>query len=352
MIVCFSNSKNIIKYLPNVVRDWIILQFYFRNRTLSNILQQSSGRKFTLKEENLMRKCQFVLLTILTTLLISTNAFAIFKVATYNIRNYNYDRYAGQTNDTELVNVILGINADLLAVQEIRNLPRFQDLVNTLLPQYKLVLSKCGGTGQQKLGFLYKPTILNLLGFTEDLRLSLTGKCYKGLRPVAIAKFNIVGSDVDFLALSVHLKAGGYQSSADKRSTQYSLLTQIMRELKAQHQTENFIVAGDFNTTDYIRKNHNYRRFIKFQMKNRMEDMATRIACSAYWWGGINDGLMYPSVLDHVMFSHSLFTKFNSFKPSIGAHCGRNACKLVSRDMLGLTYASVSDHCPMSGTLY
>jgi endonuclease/exonuclease/phosphatase family metal-dependent hydrolase len=294
--------------------------------------------------------------TLCITCLISLNLFAakpITRIATYNIRNYKKSSLANSptTHKTELLNIIKTTKADLIAIQEIVDDYDFKSFVRRYLPSFKVALSKCGGLGNQKLGFLYNTKVYQLQEFYEDHSIKdRASECKSGLRPAAIGIFKKKYSRLKIAAISVHLKAGGGQNNADIRYKQLKKLSKIIAGLRDDNY-KHLAVMGDFNTTDYLLGNHNYDRFVDFTLKNNLIDFSEELECTAYWWGGIDDGLNYGSVLDHVMISESLYDSFDSSHSKVMAHCNKVRCKAKDDITLGRSYTQVSDHCPVVATL-
>ena len=279
----------------------------------------------------------FVLFTI------QVNALTL---ATYNIRNFDYDHFEDvATNKEELSKVINGLKADLISVQEVINLDAFKTFVEQYLPLYDYILTKCGGAGHQRLGFVYKRSKFQIKKFDEQ---KVGGKdgCHKGLRPAAIGTFKITGSTKTITAITLHLKAGGQQRNANIRLEQYKLISTLIRNLKSKG-LSNIIAFGDFNTTDYIFRNQNYDRFINFVDDNSMRDFSSNLTCTSYWWGGIEDDIQYPSLLDHILVTKEFLREFKYFKVNAKAHCQKVLCSEASAEELGMTFKEVSDHCPV-----
>lgn len=295
-------------------------------------------------------KLGFNALPFLSLLLIfASSAKADLKVAAYNIRNFDYDSRAdAHTDKKELVKIIKSLKADLLGVEEIVNQKALYDLVRDSLKNYKLVLTQCGGRGRQTLGFLYNPQVLELVSFEQSMATNLNEGCDKGSRPMAVGNFKIKESGVKFTAVQVHLKAGARQSSADKRFKQYKAIGKFM---KRKSFSKDFIIMGDFNTTDFWKENKNAQNFRNFAEQNSLENTTWEIGCSSYWWGGIDDGLEYPGLLDHILISRSLLRKFNGHEEETAAHCKKVSCEIASSKELGRSFTSVSDHCPMATVL-
>ncbi len=299
---------------------------------------------------------KFTTLTALMfTVFFSSFTFAL-DIVTYNIRNFDKGDAAvapavGIPTNKELLKATLkSLNADLFGIEEVVNQTAFADMINTALPEYAFALSACGGTGNQKLGFLYKKSKLRLNSFKEDARLSAGGQCNKGLRPAAIGNFTYLPTNMNFTAVTVHLKAGGAQPNADVRFRQYGIISQILGEIRQKGENK-IVVMGDFNTTDYILRNQNYTRFIEFIDANQLIDFSSEINCSAYWWGETDDNIDAPSILDHVIVTQEFNSMFKGHTTQVKTHCEKVQCKAASPADLGITYKEVSDHCPVQASL-
>ena len=310
-----------------------------------------------------MARWHFYVLLILCIGINAPESQSSLKFTSYNIRNFDADSFhsvkgrSGISTDTSyLAKVLKNNRADIVAVQEIVNKTHFVNFIRHYFPQYQVVLTQCGGAHRQHLGFVFSRHRFQLKGFTQDMRLSKTRRnqqiqCYSGSRPAAIAVLREKNSNIDFVAMSVHLKSGGTKSSADKRFFQYQTLTQIIKEWRARG-FANFAIMGDFNTTNFLKRNHYYHRFVNFLKQNRLSDFSASGKCSSYWHGGKNDGKEYPSMLDHVLLSGPFLKKVRNFKTEAMAHCQISQCQISSRKKLGHHYKNVSDHCPISVSLF
>jgi endonuclease/exonuclease/phosphatase family metal-dependent hydrolase len=298
---------------------------------------------------------QTKLIYLMLALLYSVSLWAEFKVASYNIRNFDYDyRRRTHTNKKSLLKLLQTVNADLYAVQEIIKSDNFIEFVSTNLPEYGVKLTKCGGAGRQKLGFIYRKSRLDLISFKEDERLSLT-TCSRGVRPAAVGYFTLKQEgdrpDLPFVAVNLHLKAGNLQQNANIRTQQYQIVSQMRQEFIEQG-SMNHLILGDLNTTDYNQRNHNYQTFVDFVSQNSLTNLAADLKCSYYWWGGQNGNGKYRGVLvDHILLSDSLLEQFTNHTTQLFAHCGQLACQDTPYRELGANFKEVSDHCPMMATL-
>ncbi|MEX0798480.1 MAG: endonuclease/exonuclease/phosphatase family protein [Bacteriovoracaceae bacterium] len=279
-------------------------------------------------------------------LFVAFSASAALKIGTFNIRNF--DKPGTNTNKKLLKEIILNINPDLLAVQEIFNESSFRSFIQKEFSGYKIILSKCGGGGSQKLGFIYKTSSLKALSSYEDKRLSsaLNERC-GSLRPAMVGLFKDLEKNEVIAALSVHLKAGSGSRNFSRRAKQYDALKVIFDELK-QKGYKNILAAGDFNTTGWDLRNADFHNFEKFLNGVSASTTASKVACSSYWSGrDYQDGIEEASTLDHVVYTDNFYNG-PSQAPQVGGHCALANCQDVPESELGEGYQSVSDHCPVS----
>jgi endonuclease/exonuclease/phosphatase family metal-dependent hydrolase len=286
---------------------------------------------------------------ILLAMLASLSLHAAITIGAYNIRNFDYDeRYRIRTNKAELSTMLKNLKADVLSVEEINNKAEFEIFVTTQIPGYKVAISECGGEHGQHLGFIYNTATVDLLSFNEDLTIA-GGGCNSGSRPLAIGLFQIKSSKQKFYGMTAHLKSGSDPQSVAKRTVQYGQIKQIVTELKTKTGVQDFYIAGDMNTTEYLSHGADYQLFTKLVKELGMFDLSQDMACSAYWWGGTDDGIEEPSLLDHVLVTPGL--RKTSNKAEAQGHCKKVSCRKASLAELGVSYETVSDHCPVTATI-
>lgn len=279
--------------------------------------------------------------------------YAAMTIGGYNIRNFDYDeRYKIRTNKPALTNIITSLNVDVLSVEEINNTKEFEIFVETNLTGYKTALSTCGGAHGQRLGFVYNTNKIELLSFNEDLSISepgTDGQCNNGSRPLAIALFQNKETNQRFYGFTVHLKSGSAANAIAKRTKQFEIIKNVVNELKTKTGVTEFYIAGDFNTTEWLSGGADYKSLSKVTREMGMINLTAKMSCSAYWWGGSDDGIESPSLLDHVLVTPGLLKKQTSAQAS--GHCAKVACRAASTKDLGLSYEGVSDHCPVTATI-
>ncbi len=299
----------------------------------------------------------FRIISLLISVFISLNVAASIRLASYNIRNFDYDeRSHTPTNKSFLVETIEELNADILAVQEINEKEVFKRMIEkNFFGKYSTELTNCGGHHEQKLGFVYNTTKYTLINFEEDLRTSNPNdrrqtqrqNCNQGSRPLAIATFENKLTHEKIVAISVHLKSGGRPKSIQKRFQQHAIIRDVVKNLK-QRGLNRIVVMGDFNSTEYILKNNNQQKFVQSVQQMDMLDSTKNLKCSAYWWGGVDDGEQYPSTLDHILVSPELLgSKSKTITTTSYGHCKALNCQVTDERFMGISFDQVSDHCPV-----
>lgn len=282
--------------------------------------------------------------------LLTSSAFAALNVGTYNIRNFDYDERARtHTDKPALQNILNDLKFDLLGVSEINNVPEFESFIASNMQGYAARLSTCGGAHGQRLGYVYNKNKLKLLAFNEDLSVSnpgTPGGCYAGSRPLAIAYFEEIATREKFYAIQVHLKSGGNPDSYNKRAKQYDVIQKVVKELVSKGHKQ-IVLTGDFNTTGYTLRDQDYSRFTGMLRNAGLVDLSASVACTAYWWGGTDDGIEDPSHLDHILATPDFF-KNKQAKTQLHGHCKKVSCRSASPAELGVSYEGVSDHCPQT----
>ncbi|OUR94866.1 hypothetical protein A9Q84_17310 [Halobacteriovorax marinus] len=282
-----------------------------------------------------MKTCS--ILKIVFLLLISLNSMGL-SVATFNIRNFDMNS-PYSTDKSALTKILKDVNADIFAFQEIVDTENFKILMKKVFPKHKLVISKCGGFAKQKLALLYNSKKFKFLRVIEDSSFQYSEGCHRGVRPLLKVQLKNISDNSTFWALLVHLKAGGSSRDIEFRKKQISLLSKSISRL------QNYIILGDFNTTEIDNSRSDY--FFDLVERYHLTDSSKSLKCTNYWSGGISDGLFYPGQLDHVLLSKNLKKKYSSHKYSVYSHCKINQCSISNSHDLGESFKNVSDHCPV-----
>lgn len=287
-------------------------------------------------------------------LVISLSAHAL-TIGAYNIRNFDYDqRYRISTNKAELSTMLRNLNVDVLSIEEINNTKNWDAFVASKLPGYDTEVSRCGGQHGQRLGFLWNKNTVEMLSFNEDLSIvepGTPGSCDAGSRPLAIALFRVKATGQKFYGMTAHLKSGSNASSLKKRAQQFEILKRVINELKSKTGVKDFYFAGDLNTTEFLNRGADYALLTKVVRDLGMVHLTANLKCTAYYWGGTDDGIETPSMLDHIVATPGLVKNKSAAAARVMGHCQKVSCRQVPIKDLGISYESVSDHCPIAATV-
>lgn len=282
----------------------------------------------------------------------SSAVLSATRFATYNIRHF--DSQSTRTNKAELKRILDDLGADFITVEEIVNTSSFKTFLQKNYPNFRVVFSRCGGGGKQKIGFVYNAFKFKLNKYYEDARFSdpaaPSGQASCGrLRPVLVGYFEKLKTREEFVVLGVHLKAGGQTRSYNTRKIQYLMLANLVKNLKRKGQND-ILVMGDFNTTGYNLNDRDYHNFSDMLADVKMETVAQKINCTAYWSGANrSDNIEESSVLDHIVYpTNFLGERAQTIK--VHSHCKKVRCQNTSEKRLGISYKEVTDHCPVSIT--
>lgn len=284
----------------------------------------------------------------------SAQAYATFKISSYNIRNFSQleghelaeKEREGATDPTALALTLKESKSDIMTFQEIINASLFEQVLAQQFPTHRLLVTECGGTAEQKVALAYDEKVFKLERYDEEWRVSLSTRCNFGLRPALVAWLKHIRSGKRIAVIVVHLKAGSGDRNRATRRDQHLVLNTVIEELQTQN-FDDIILTGDFNTTSFIEQTPGAQQFEEFLKENKLKNLTSKVGCSSYWQGAGIEQTMVPSHLDHIL--HKGNSRF-SVSASLG-HCRRNKCEEASRDALGATFNHVSDHCPIQAEI-
>lgn len=266
---------------------------------------------------------------------------AAVRVVTWNLRNF-----PDEHQDLDLLQARLeSLDADVIAVQEIKE----PEALRALLPRWKLAISERGGRGRQKLGVLYNPARVELVGEpAEHDELSLGGR----VRPALSVYLRTRGGGPDFHLVVVHLKAmtAGYS----QRAQQWPMLASIVGSLQENDRgggDQDVIVVGDFNTTGPPGGDtaEELRALEDLFGSAGLRRLPSARGCSTYWDGPRRDAWQEPSLLDLVWVGDLAEAMGGDAQAAALGHCARHRCEAFrSTDAYpDLDFETVSDHCPV-----
>lgn len=267
-------------------------------------------------------------------------------LATFNIRMFPEP----STNHARLAELIAEVDADILAVQEIRDEDALNEVLRSASLQsgrdYRLSLATCGGSANIATGLVYDVSRVELVGLRqfkehhEDDR----GDCAKKRRAALLGIFEAQGQTV--AVLSVHMQHGHLPEQYEARKRQWAGVVRILQEAAERHEAR-AVALGDFNSTGYADEPREERAFIEKTIQDAGLHLATEgIACTEYWRPYGEDGIYQPSILDHIVVTDAAWST-----PEPLGLCAQLACQPAGPEQKPADYHTVSDHCPIRITL-
>lgn len=270
----------------------------------------------------------------------------------YNIRNYGLNLSNPIVGDRLILDYIDKTRPDIISLQEINNKQKFIKSIISQFPYFSYAFSNYGGSGRQHLGVVYDHRVFKQL---RTIEVGITeGKEIDNLRPLFIVELQEKKPPYQKFAIaSIHLKAGGNQHSFMIRDAQHEIIKKLIKEFRSKLGMENFILSGDFNSTEYRFKKERFHKFNQFVDDTGLEDEgAEELSCTAYYY---KSGKLTPSTLDHILIDRSLAEGYSyQLRYDLHGVCKQFRCHHISKntskkDLEG--YYQASDHCPVTLTV-
>ena len=263
-------------------------------------------------------------------------------LGTFNIRTFPTAR----TDHEAVARAIAELDADAFAVQEIVDARAFDAVLARASAltgrQYRaaLHLAPCPRRdGEMLIGVVHDAREWTLV----QSRVLGEYTCPKGQPAGAVALLR--ADDGRRLALTtVHMTAGDGTRARDERRAQWRWLVDELPELREELQAP-VVVAGDFNSTGYLRAGDAERGFIDETLERRGLQLASEsLGCSMYWRPD-NFKQYQAGLLDHVLAEDGLEL---GAAEALGM-CAELACAPQANEPAAR--AAVSDHCPVRVSL-
>ncbi|MCG8902067.1 T9SS type B sorting domain-containing protein [Tenacibaculum finnmarkense] len=299
---------------------------------------------------------------------------AIAKDKTLDIVTWNIEWFGDQTNSPAAGNpnsdeiqkekvkeVLLGLDADVIAVQEIADIILFKKLVDEL-PAYDFILSNAfsypnntAGT-PQKLGFIYKKSVVNFKSSTPLLK--AIHPYYNGNDESAIQDFphptkasffasgrlpflmtadvtlNNTTEEVSFIVL--HARANNNSDAQNRYDMRKYDIEVLKKELDTNFSTKNVVLLGDYNDDvdqTVVRVNTSTSTYDAFIQDPTNYTITTTALSKA----GFRSYPSFPNLIDHITISNELNDNYLS------------GSEKVHYELYNNEYTkTASDHLPVS----
>ncbi|MCD4748467.1 MAG: hypothetical protein K8R59_03760 [Thermoanaerobaculales bacterium] len=279
------------------------------------------------------------------------------RIGNWNIRNFPLDRrpqekdlgFSRRTNICDLEDVLRGLDADVLGVEEITDTREFPLTVQRAGDdrRYEMEFSSHGGGHGQSVGLIWDRDRVELVGEPIDISSVAVNS---RLRPGLAGHFrSLIDPTLDFTIVQVHLAAT--PKGASSRRRQFRALAEWVEQHVATTGDPDVIVQGDFNTTGWEggTTEQELHKLDSIFSRVGLRRLRNASGCTEYWEGpGGRDGVQVPSLLD-LVYVGGLDDRAPS-APISWLHCSRMECQ----DLVSIagnedgTFWDVSDHCPVT----
>ncbi|WP_239786620.1 InlB B-repeat-containing protein [Tenacibaculum finnmarkense] len=299
---------------------------------------------------------------------------AIAKDKTLDIVTWNIEWFGDQTNSPadgnpnsdeiqkeKVKEVLLGLDADVIAVQEIADIILFKKLVDEL-PAYDFILSNAfsypnntKGT-PQKLGFIYKKSVVNFKSSTPLLK--AIHPYYNGNDESAIQDFPhptkasffasgrlpfLMTADVtlnntteEFSFIVLHARANNNSDAQNRYDMRKYDIEVLKKELDTNFSTKNVVLLGDYNDDvdqTVVRVNTSTSTYDAFIQDPTNYTITTTALSKA----GFRSYPSFPNLIDHITISNELNDNYLS------------GSEKVHYELYNNQYTkTASDHLPVS----
>ena len=243
---------------------------------------------------------------------------------TFDIVTWNIQQYASSDFQVEQVaDIILTMEADLIALQEITSITFFEELIADL-PGWQGVFS---ATGDLNLAYLFKTSEVSVDGITQ----LFLGENQPFPRAAALTRATHVNGTETSL-INIHLKCcGGEENIARREEASQMLKTYVDTNLAE----EEVIILGDFNDIVYSAMGAaiTFQNFLDDPNNYAFADYD--IAMNLALWSYPD----WPSHIDHILVTNELFDNVEAIETLVLDNCQ------------GRYLSEISDHRPLMMSL-
>ena len=291
------------------------------------------------------------------------------RIATWNIRWFPHSSSSipastkDRTDLAWLACTIAWINADIVAVQEIRTTPDARDALESVLDGlnghtgdvWNSDLQACGGGRLQHVGYVWNTARVKLSGMLDLWQFNGRAEnkdqgCRDSLRP---GRYAFADATIDFHVVSVHADSGTKSQDRMTRQMAVDRIDQALAPLISSNQ--NVIVLGDFNTmgqsdgTENTVNSDGQESAAEERIK-----LAATVADEAPGFAilPVEPACTYyyekkPRLMDLVLVTNEL--QAGVMAPArVTGYCAITNCDRIGRNRkMPLAYESLSDHCPV-----
>ena len=255
------------------------------------------------------------------------------EIITWNIEQFPK---RGDLSIQRAADIINGVNADIYALQEIRESAFFQDLLEKC-PGYEGVLSEASQF--IKPAVIYKSSVLDLIA-EQDLFQNAGGDTtffFASRKPL---NTDFLFNDSFAISLiNFHLKAFPDEQSENRRLESINILHNYVENRESNTSDSNFVLLGDWNDDfdDFSDTTTTHPFYTFWQDSLDYRFLTYDLATDDDEGNDSYPNFSPPSFLDHILISHALFDEAQSGEVRT----------LQMDEHLDTYFSEVSDHYPV-----
>ena len=218
----------------------------------------------------------------------SYNQWNEAEIMTWNIKNFPINN-----NTINYVNeIILDVQPDIIAFQEINNETAFNTLANDI-QSYEFISSGSG------LALAVRSDIINIISWTTLFPSS--GYEFAWRFPLLVELNWVCGINAMALhIINIHLKSGSSNEDFNRRYDSAEMLSDYVND----HPNKNFIILGDYNDEIADSENNNS---LWPMIENEQIIFATESIANIDYYASFPS---WPSFIDHIALSYNLYDEF------------------------------------------
>ena len=218
----------------------------------------------------------------------SYNQWNEAEIMTWNIKNFPINN-----NTINYVNeIILDVQPDIIAFQEINNETAFNTLANDI-QSYEFISSGSG------LALAVRSDIINIISWTTLFPSS--GYEFAWRFPLLVELNWVCGINAMALhIINIHLKSGSSNEDFNRRYDSAEMLSDYVND----HPNKNFIILGDYNDEISDSENNNS---LWPMIENEQIIFATESIANIDYYASFPS---WPSFIDHIALSYNLYDEF------------------------------------------
>lgn len=233
------------------------------------------------------------------------------EVVTWNLEFFPLE---DQVTIDEVEEVIEALKPDVVALQEINQTSKFQELDNAL-ENYSGFFKDVSGS--LELAYLFRnSTISNI----ADLSTPLPADSYSFPRPPVFVSLDF--NNERFTLINLHLKCCGGSGNKERRT---AASNQLKSYIDAELSDANVIVLGDFNESLVGHGSGSFSNFIMDSGNYQFADYDVSLDSSSQW-----SYPSFPSDIDHILITNELFDNLEESKTIILEGCLSNIAEVIS----------------------